>query len=129
MKECLLWKLSNKSGKAEIQVIEVSHKTPNINTSATSIRGLINWNVDVHEPVFTSQMSTTELKNIKEIPMKTPNFSVHTQSCERAVHEVAQASRAVCGEEKRDGWVRARIDQCELLPVLVLIRTDSLNGF
>ena len=94
-----------------------THKTPKINIDASSVRALIDWNVDIHEPVFTCNMSIAELQKIAECPLKAPHYSVDTQSCERAVHEVAQSTQAVYGQEKRGGWVRARIDHRELLPV------------
>ena len=55
-----------------------THKTPKINIEAASLRGFINW-----------------------------NLLVHTQSCERAVHEVAMSTEAGYGQEQMDGLVRA----------------------
>ena len=41
----------------------------------------------------------------------------HTQPIERAVKEVTAASSAVYGEERRDGWIRSRASNREIMPV------------
>ena len=57
----------------------------------------------IYEPVFTCKMNTDVIRFLRDEP-----FSVHTQSCERAVREVSKPSCAVYGEKRRDGWARAR---------------------
>jgi len=41
------------------------------------------------------------------------SFPFHTQSVERGVTE---AAAAVCGAERRDGYIRARLESRELMP-------------
>ena len=86
------------------------HKTPKINREATSLRGLINLNVDINEPVFTCKLSIDRLKQLLHCPLKVPKYSVYTQSSQRAIHEVALSTQAVYGQDRRDDWVRGRID-------------------
>ena len=62
-------------------------------------------------------MTIKELESIKEKPLEIPSFSVHTQSVERVVQEVSKASSEVYGHTRRDGYVRARVDHREILPV------------
>ena len=63
---------------------------------------------------FHNHLKIDEIKKLVETPFP---MHTHTQSCERAVQEVSKSSEAVYGEDKRDGWVRARIDHREILPV------------
>ena len=39
-----------------------------------------------------------------------PHFPCHTQSAERCIKLVTEASAAVCGQEQRDGFIRARFE-------------------
>lgn len=91
--------------------------TPSINLEAETLKELIDWNDKIHKPVFTCKLNLTELEEIKNTPINVPAFTQHTQSCERAVQEVAKASKEVHGEVRRDGWVRARIAHREFMPV------------
>ena len=93
-----------------------SHLTPRINLSATSLIDLISWDRDIHEPVFTCSLQSTEIKTFIEIPFIVPSFTIHTQSAERAVHQVTEAASAVAGQECRDGFVRARIQHRKIIP-------------
>ena len=63
-------------------------------------------------------MDQEELMNLKDQAMVVPYNCVHTQGIERAVKEVTQASEAVYGFERRDGWIRARADNRNLMPKL-----------
>jgi len=38
-----------------------------------------------------------------------PRFICHTQGTERCIKLATQASAAVCGEERRDGFINARL--------------------
>ena len=90
-----------------------------MNLSATSLINLISWKAgEVHEPSFTCSLSTTVIKSFQEVPYSPPKFSCHTQSTERAVKLVTEASAEVCGEEARDGFIRARLHDREEMPVL-----------
>ena len=49
--------------------------------------------------------------------MKVPYYPVHTQGIEKNVQELTHASDAVYGFHRRDGWIRARAENRELMPV------------
>ena len=102
-------------------------RNPNINLQATDITDLIDWKSErLYEPVFTCNMTISEIENIRESPHDIQPFTIHTQSCVRAVQEVSHASEAVFGEDRRDGFVRARIDHREIVPMFKS-KKDILN--
>ena len=79
---------------------------------------LIDWKKEIIlKPIFTTDMKSHEIKKLVQTPSPMESYSTHTQSCERAVQEVSKASEAVYGEDKRDGWVRARMSHREILPI------------
>ena len=92
--------------------------TPKMNLSATSLIKLIKWEPGkVDEPVFTCSLSQEEIRGFLDKPLDPPKFSSHTQSTERCVKLVTEAAAAVCGQEARDGYIRARVQHREFLPV------------
>jgi len=44
------------------------------------------------------------------------NFPCHTQSVERSVKLMVVASGAVCGQTRRDGFIRSRIESRRIMP-------------
>ena len=99
--------LRNGSDVSDVSVR--THKTPAVNLDATCVK----------EHVFTCNMSIDALQSLRDEDLQIPPFSVHTQSCERAVQEVSKATCAVYGEKRRDGFVRARVDHREVLPLFI----------
>ena len=110
-------------------------KTPLLNMEAKTLTEMIDWGKEsIHEPVFTCKLSQAEIKNFIKNPMDVPYYPLHTQSTERAVKQVfvlfriynkkslkifikvTEAAAAVCGPEKRDGYVRARVANREVIP-------------
>ena len=92
--------------------------TPKLNLSATSLTKLITWKAGkVDEPVLTCSMTRAEIKAFLDKPYDPPKFSCHTQSTERCVKLVTEAASAVCGQEARDGYIRARIHHREAMPI------------
>ena len=63
-------------------------------------------------------MSKKEITGFKEKPMVVEDYCGHTQAIERAVKEVTAASAAVFGEERRDGWIRSRAENREIMPIV-----------
>ena len=90
-------------------------KHPELNLNATRLQDMISWK-EAKEPVMTCNLRKEELLAFKEGPMIVPYYPVHTQVIERAVKEVTEASGTVFGFERRDGWVRARAENREMLP-------------
>ena len=83
---------------------------PNINFDAIRLEDLIDWSSNIFEPVLTSKLSTKQVKDFIDKPMKdVPAFCVDGQSIERCVQQVTRASASVFGEERRDGFVRASL--------------------
>ena len=94
-----------------------ARRTPVLNMEATTLTDLIDWDKEtIHEPVFSCTLNQAELKRIQDIPMSVPYYTLHTQSTERAVKQVTEAAAAVCGYERRDGYIRARVKHREIMP-------------
>ena len=105
-------------GKREFGDLSVrDRRTPKLNLQATTLHNTIPWDLkEVHEPVYTCKLSRAELKEILHTPFSVPKFSLHTQSTERCVKQVTEAAAEVVGQDRRDGFVRARIHNREKMP-------------
>ena len=89
-----------------------------INLDACDIKELIDWEKEViTEPIFTANMSLVQLNALIVSPLQLPLYSLHTQSCERAVKLVTEAAQSVCGWDKRDGFIRTQLRNRELMPL------------
>ena len=88
-----------------------------LNWSAEKLTELILWDKHIYEPVLTCNLSREDIHAFIDNKMVVPKFPVHGQSIERIVKEVTIASAAVCGFEKRDGYIRSRAANRELVPV------------
>lgn len=91
-------------GDASVRI----RRTPDINRDACRIGDLISWSDGVSEPPLTCSLSTSEVKNFINAPMEVPNWPCHTQSIERVVKMVTEASARYYSQEKRDGGIRAQ---------------------
>ena len=89
--------------------------TPKLNWNASSLCDIQDWS-DLTEPLITAAIPTSSLRQVFTDPLKLPKFPSHTQSCERAVKEVSTASLRVFGAERRDGYIRARVESREAMP-------------
>ena len=65
-----------------------ARKNPELDMEATSLKNMINWESDVHEPVLTCELTNEELMHFYEQPVKVPVIGLHTQSIERCVKQV-----------------------------------------
>lgn len=81
---------------------------------------MIDWqSTSVTEPPIVTDMSLEELESIVEtgksgrIEFRIPS---HTQVVEQIVKEVTEASKRVCGLIKRDGFIRASLEDRKELP-------------
>lgn len=90
---------------------------PEVNFNAEDYIDLIDWfNCTVTEPPLVRHLSDQELWDIvKQVP-NFDNFPCHTQAVERGVKIITEASTKVCGEESRDGFIRAKFDARKDLP-------------
>ena len=75
-----------------------TRRTPDINRDASSIGDLISWSEGESEPPLTCSLSTSEVMRVMN----------HTQSIERVVKMVTEASAKYFSQEKRDGGIRAQ---------------------
>ena len=88
-----------------------SRRTPEINFEAKKCQDLIFWEKEtIYEPVFTCNLTKTQVKALIHQPLEVPNYPLHTQSTERAVKMTTEASSAVFGFKKRHGYIMSRIE-------------------
>ena len=88
---------------------------PILNWEADNLTNLIVWD-NPYEPNVTCSKSKDELYQLLEKPLVVEPLPCHTQSIERVIREVSIASENVYGFEKRDGYIRAKIESRKLVP-------------
>ena len=96
-------------------------KVPALNFNAEHYTEMIPWqDYKVTEPPLTYNLSDEALKSIVKSGLGTvqniKDFPCHIQAVERCIKLVTEASSAVCGEHKRDGFIRARILSRQQMP-------------
>lgn len=71
-----------------------------------------------YEPPLSARLSIEELSDIVRSGTQPPwaGIPCHTQAVERCVHVLTQASKAVCGQEQRDGFARTKMKSRFILP-------------
>ena len=88
-----------------------------LNFEATQITELIDWDQEkITEPPLTYKLSNHELIEVMTSKLEIKSYKVHTQSVERAVKLVTQASISVYGPEARDGYVKATVLSRRMMP-------------
>ena len=105
---------------------------PPLNFRAQNYCEIINWqDVSLTEPPATRAISDEEAENyIKTGKMfEIEDFPCHTQSVERCIKLVTEASASVCGHEKRDGFIRARIRSRKSTPNIDSKANFNLSDF
>ncbi|KAG7165883.1 hypothetical protein Hamer_G011781, partial [Homarus americanus] len=75
---------------------------PPINVNATKLSELVDLSLEVLEPPLTTSLTSQELRNLKETPMQVPKWPSHTQSVERCVKMVTEATGHVYSHERRE---------------------------
>ena len=94
-----------------------ARRTPTLNMEARNLMELIDWDNEVlHEPVFTCHLSKKEICAFEVAPFKPPYYPNHTQSVERAVKLVTEASKAVSGFQNRDGYIKSPMASRAIVP-------------
>ena len=90
-----------------------------VNLQATSLQDLIDWtSEELSEPVFTAKLSVKQLESLKHAPLVIPKYSIHTQSCERAVQMVTNAAMTVTSQARRHAIIQSKNRTRSLLPTL-----------
>ena len=80
-----------------------------LNFNAKKLVDLIDWSDDaISEPPLTCSLTTTELRKLIDSPMEVPKWPCHTQSVERVIKMVTEASAKYFSHEKRDGGIRGQ---------------------
>lgn len=90
-------------------------KTLVINEHATKLADLIDWSEKLTEPPLTCSLTTKNIKKFVASPMKVPDWPSHTQSVERLVKRVTEASAHVYSHGTRDGYIRSQEASAELM--------------
>ncbi|CAH0383699.1 unnamed protein product [Bemisia tabaci] len=96
-------------------------KVPLLNFNAETYSEMIFWNeVTVTQPPILQYFSEEDLENLaREKDLQNYSFykyPCHTQSVERCVKIVTEASALVCGGEERDGLIRSKLKARLLMP-------------
>lgn len=108
--------------KSELEVLGIrNYKVPILNFNSKAYYEMINWETEsITSPPILSHISNDNLQryinghSITEIDFK--EFPCHTQSVERCVKLVTEASAKCYGQKTRDGIIRARIYSREHMP-------------
>lgn len=109
---------AKKAAQKKIRKFEI----PKINFSANDYIDLINWQDCVlTEPSLTQHITDEELHGILtedsiELPLLF-ELPCHTQAVERCVKVVSEASLSVCGPTARDGFIRTRLLDRNIMPI------------
>lgn len=104
-----------RTNSPEIRIFTI----PNLNFDAADYSQLIDWaSVKLYEPPLTFNIHNIEelVKNGSFERGKFDDFPCHTQAVERMVKVVTESSAAVCGEDSRDGFIRATIKSRASMP-------------
>lgn len=83
----------------------VHRKIARLNVNAIKLSDLIDLNSEVLEPPLTTLLSNKDLKSFKDTPMQVPKWPSHTQSVERCVKMVTEATGHVYSHEQRGGYI------------------------
>ena len=106
---------SEAASSRDIRIFQI----PNFKFDAKDYIDIIPWQeCSVTEPPILSRLSDEDLKDFiksNDIP-KFEKSPCHTQSVERCVKLVTEASASVCGVEARDGFIRARVESRKCMP-------------
>lgn len=95
-------------------------KVPTFNFDAKDYTDIITWrDCEITEPPLTLNMSDETLKDVVKNGLSMSQIidcPCHTQAVERCIKLVTEASNAVCGDNKRDGFIRARLLSRKRMP-------------
>jgi hypothetical protein len=94
---------------------------PKLRFGANDYIDMIDWqNIKVTAPPVISALSKADLEECiarECVPAQEfPKFPCHTQSVERSVKLVTEASAAVIGQTSRHGFILARLESREIMP-------------
>lgn len=92
-------------------------KTPEINLDAKTLTDLIDLDSIQagSEPPLTCSLTNVQVRAFLDNPMYVPAWPSHTQSIERCVQQVSEASSHVYNQERREGYIRAQVVSREVM--------------
>ena len=82
---------------------------PKINADAKSLIDLIDWCSGITEPPLSCSLTTAQVKQFVDTPMIVEDWPSHTQSVERCIKMVTEASGHVYSQDRREGYIRSQI--------------------
>lgn len=98
-------------------------KVPNLNFHAEDYVDLIDWKNMTEPPpmkIIHTQLIYEAIRNpdlvSSEIMDKFNRMPCHTQAVERCVKLVTEASAAVCGPERREGFIKNKLESRHIMP-------------
>ena len=98
-----------------------SYAVPTLLYDADSYNTMIDWNAEtLTEPPLTYHLTDDEINHIVDEPLSVPPYRAHTQSIERAVKLVTEASGQVYELESARGFIRSQVASRQLY-----IKADS----
>ena len=83
-------------------------RVPCLNWRAEHFTDMISWCGRITEPPVTKDLSDSEITSARDQPLELPGFPCHSQSVERCVKLVTEASQSVCGYENRHALIVSR---------------------
>ena len=93
---------------------------PSLIFDAEDYVGMIDWQqCSITEPPITRNYTDEFMEQLimtKE-KVEIPHFPCHTQAVERYIKLVTEASSSVCGAAAWDGFIRARVQARQKMPV------------
>ena len=94
-----------------------------LNFDAGEYFDLIDWqDTAVTEPPLTVNVLEADIRLLVAThggsTVEFDRYPCHTQSVERYVKIVTEASLALCGQPARDGFIRSRLEARSIMPVL-----------
>lgn len=93
-------------------------KTPKVNFSAEDYTELIVWHeCQITPPPVLQHISINELRiMVQDKTLEIVDFPCHTQSVERCVKLVTEASQSVADARSRDGFIRNKLESRAEMP-------------
>ena len=103
---------ASQSSKKDVRLFRV----PKVDQNMHNLKDLLSpMERSLTEPPLIKEISTKELNRFARNPL-TIKIPCHSHSVERCIKMVTEASQQGYGKDSRDGYVRAKIKSCYLIP-------------
>ena len=91
-------------------------RVPKLNFDAVNIEQLINWDEEIFEPPILNNFNESQLQLLRSEKLNLCLYPCHTQSVERCIKIITDASNTVYGFEARDGFIKSCIAHRQIMP-------------